>query len=63
MPTTLDTEVVRYSEPASRNALASAAVYMVAVAVILSAMWGLSRLNAARGSFSSDYLVGIAVPP
>jgi hypothetical protein len=63
MPTTLDTAVVRRSEPAFRNALAPAAVCLLVIAVVFSAMWELSRSDAAQSSFTPDWLLGTAVPP
>jgi hypothetical protein len=63
MPTTLDTAVVRRSEPASQNTPALAGVCMLVIAVVFFAIWALSRSDAAQSSFTSDWQLGVAVPP
>ncbi len=63
MPTTLDRAVVRRPEPVSQNAPALAVISMLAVAVVLLAIWGLSSSDGVQSSFTSDSVLGIALPP
>ncbi len=63
MPTTLDTAAVRRSQAASQISSAPAVLYVLVVAVVVLAICGLAGSNAAPNVRTSDWPLGIAVPP